>query len=85
MARPKPKLPTHLAVVWWLDAHFHSDEVDRAAPQKAYKKITAGFLIQDDSFGTGLAQDINEDGSAEAVTFIPRGNESRVLRWKIPK
>ena len=78
--------PSHLAVVWWLDAHFESEEVDPRKPETPYKKISAGLLIQDDKHGVRVAQDYNEsDHNVEAVTFVPRAMIQRVLRWKVPQ
>ena len=77
--------PTHLAVIWWWDAHFESGEVDPRKPEKSYEKISAGLLIQDDKYGVRVAQDYNvSDRNVEAVTFVPRAMIQRVLRWKVP-
>jgi len=78
--------PTHMAVIWWLDAHFESEEVDPRKAEAAYRKMSGGLLIQDDAKGLRVAQDWNhEDATAEAVTFVPRAMVQRILRWKIPK
>lgn len=83
---PKFKKPTHLAVVWWDDAHFESGEVDPNKASKAYDKVSCGLLIQDDDKGIRVAQDWNhEHGTAEAVTFVPKAMIVRVRRIKLPE
>lgn len=75
------KRPTHIAVVWWLDAW--EGQPDKRMT-RGYERVTTGFLLADNEHGITLADTYDPpDPDVERTTFIPRGIVQRVLRWRV--
>ena len=69
---------THrLHVVCWRDAHGNQNENNREEVLKAHKPLiywSAGILVQSDTVGVTIAQDLSKDDEPtyRTRTFIPR-------------
>lgn len=84
----KRRMPTHIAVVCWLDAFETAEATDieeLATQTPLYPKITTGFLLAETEHHVTLSQELNFDLTAENSTNIPQGMIKRMRRWKIPK
>ena len=85
MDKPQPEIPMKGLEIWaceWEDAHFDSNEFERAnITHRPVNYVTVGILIQDDDIGITFATDICEVWTFRQTNFVPR--KMVVRAWKV--